>query len=298
MTPTKNESLPELVARWRDESGDWLSGDVRAAYRRHASELEAALTREAPTEGVDYDEVYLLLSSARSNIGARRPDYDEDDANHWDRLSAAMESVKAASLRQHGSIRHPATPPAPQRHPDALENGSLSKSTAKRVDALRLAQGEDNNPNEFGANSEPNPKALYWQYRARVWQNRAIELGWKITENNEAAQPPHQDRGEVEKRARELLDRAAQEDRAWREHQGGFVRADAGEDARRVALRAITAAMTEAKQQGPGEAVCRDCRGVGEVEGLVPHASGNPQDDSWGVVPCATCNGTGGQANG
>ena len=91
-------------------------------------------------------------------------------------------------------------------------------------------------------------------------------------------QPPHQDRGEVEQRARELLDSECPECGGGK---GFMVPGDVGQshwhncgtcrDGERLysvnraqALRAITAALTEAKKQGPGEAVyqSRDAYGA------------------------------------
>lgn len=69
----------------------------------------------------------------------------------------------------------------------------------------------------------------------------------------DTTQPPHQDRGEVEQRARELL--AAEYDRdGLKSIADGF---RSGENSDRRAIRAIAAALTEAKQQGPGEVLAR-----------------------------------------
>ncbi|KRG69150.1 hypothetical protein [Pseudoxanthomonas dokdonensis] len=67
MTTPKNESLPELVARWRARadaisvSGTW-SGDSVAGFIRYcADDLQAALAREASREGVGSDSVLIRV---------------------------------------------------------------------------------------------------------------------------------------------------------------------------------------------------------------------------------------------
>lgn len=161
----------------------------------------------------------------------------------------------------------------PQRHPDALEDGSLSKSTAKRVDALRLEQGEDGPSWRYAVVSAleymragdseqaqdmlesalrmdatpPTPKLLAQgeDYSACCDTPAYCSSVRRCTAKDEVTQPPHQDRGEVEQRARELLQDAVY----TTAHTGApYVGVE-------VAVRAITAALTEAKQQGPGEAV-------------------------------------------
>lgn len=141
-TKQHGSSISELPDRWRDFNSQINGNDC-------ADELEAALTREAPTEGVVRDRE------------ADRVRYPDKDFNAWldagisDAGHTIYDSIGNIADAWQGWFGHVvsvmldepeplfATPTAPQRHPDALEDGSLSKSTAKRVDALRLAQGED-----------------------------------------------------------------------------------------------------------------------------------------------------------
>lgn len=137
-----------------------------------------------------------------------------------------------------------AAPRQERPHPDALPDGTLSKSTAKRVEALRLAQGE-------ALIEHVTDHLCEQEYdiggREELRQHVADAL---------ATQPLHQDRGEVEPallRVAEVLPPRP----LGQFIQPGFVMSDKHcreLHARFESLSAtITAALTEAKQQGPGE---------------------------------------------
>lgn len=80
---------------------------------------------------------------------------------------------------------------APQRHPDALEDGSLSKSTAKRVDALRMAQGEDIPEGWALVPIEPTdemldaPNTIIQRYGARLIWKRMLDAAVIAPRNGE-----------------------------------------------------------------------------------------------------------------
>lgn len=117
-TPTKNESLPELPAKWRTRadaisvSGTW-SGDFVAGFIRDcADDLQSALTREAPTEGVTDEMV---------ERACKRYAFREDGATWPDAYSEHEVAAERVLMREF--LEHVlATPPAPQRQPNAVDD--------------------------------------------------------------------------------------------------------------------------------------------------------------------------------
>lgn len=184
----------------------------------------------------------------------------------------------AAVIRKHGTC-----PPA------ALEH------VAQQIDALTREAPTEGVVNDAAyialqeilashCNDNHRPKAFYIAARAiasidtppapqrlaqgEVWtaemvadvHRRGDELHQRIT------QPPHQDRGEVERHARDLLAKAYQ--------NGGYALASQAllngrtDSLDECAIEAITAALTEAKQQGPGEAVIDVLKQIMRAEGM------------------------------
>lgn len=127
-----------------------------------------------------------------------------------------------------------AAPAASGVHPDALPDGTLSKSTAKRVDALRMAQGEEC-PHES------------WDVigGGRRCVDCGKWLGADATE--EATKPPHQDRGEG------ALVQVALRNLPQYIGKASFS-SSVDKQAALNCVEVLAAALTEAKQQGPGEA--------------------------------------------
>ena len=209
-TPIKNESLPELrsivaeMREWATGEGCYNDSDddrpllmvhyAQGPFLRLCDRIEAALTREAPTEGVGGvdDLVRRLGEEAERKVG--HPDDPASKlANSYEMQALLTEAAdKLRALAE-------ATPPAPQR----------------------LAQGEDKVPG---------------------CEDCAYNGRFLCDTHGPPTQPPHHDRGEVVRALRVLLNRA--------EDAGNFI-APTNEEAHALVL----AALTEAKQQGPGEAV-------------------------------------------
>lgn len=129
-TPTKNESLPELPGPvfYNGPSNGYTKTQMEA-YGQQC--YEAALTREAPTEGVS-DALRELLHAVCGETGfAAAVRSHSGLAYPWPALDAAeKQALKALA----------ATPPAPQRqssNPSGLSSESVSQSSE-----LRLEQGE------------------------------------------------------------------------------------------------------------------------------------------------------------
>ena len=254
-TPTKNESLPELLpcpfcgkSNALDQyPSDFLDATganvVRCAWCHGAAPLKtwnrrAALTREAPTEAVGFTTGHCEYKKQpggcpHHNLQCGYPSCD----------------------------RRPATPPAPQRLAQGDSAVALEVylsttwgSAAMRIEALAtwLDQQEENcgllsiaaaDLRAMSAKlySEPTGEGDSWFADALTSMGEVIPL---------PTQPPHQDRGEGEQRAIKLLADACCVSPAIIEDN-----AATGDVSMRISLRAIVAALTEAKQQGPGEAV-------------------------------------------
>jgi hypothetical protein len=65
---------------------------------------------------------------------------------------------------------------------------SVRRCTAKDTTPASAEPGEDD-PGEFGAGIQPNPKARYWQERADFWRNHAIALGY-VADDGTQRYPP------------------------------------------------------------------------------------------------------------
>lgn len=131
-----------------------------------------------------------------------------------------------------------------QRHPDALEDGSLSKSTAKRLDTQLLAQGEGGPSWRYAVVSALEYLRAGDSEQARDMLESALRM--------DATQPPHQNR--EEQRAFESW--AEGVGLPMEQHPLHYLFLDPVTHAARQAWKAALehAALTEAKQQGPGEA--------------------------------------------
>lgn len=292
MTPTKNESLPELppaagfIARpafgpdgFSKPQGvsteDAYTADQMRAY---AEAAHTELQSEAEQLRLGLGHTQALLSQRNDELEAALTREAPTEGNAGDSLLIRVyrpegyEGVHPEILLDDLRI-----------HPD------FRPEVAAQPAAQRLAQG-----------------AVWTAEMVADVHRRGDELHQRIT------QPPHQDRGEVDSLSALAGLLAMPSGYELAEHLPGIwhftypgddgVLMASGASWNHPAIAAteawLDAALTEAKQQGPGEAVCRACNGVGEVEGLIPHASGDPQDDSWGATPCATCNGTGEPAHG
>jgi hypothetical protein len=215
MTPTKNESLPEsldavcirdVIKRLDAEANRRSfghqhdptlravhSGEMQALLNEAANHLhvmlEAALTREAPTEAVGAEWLLVPKIPTQAMIAAGEEIFASDGKQ------TRPESVYDVMV-------HIATPPAPQR----------------------LAQGEES---------------------MRDWSLRMAgkEIGQDVsTGTMGATQPPHHDRGGgVAGELQAILAEA--------ERMGYMCDTSVPLDT----IRAAIAALTEAKQQGPGE---------------------------------------------
>ena len=265
MTPTKNESLPELLpcpfcggdperidfgpGDAENEGGSCIackrcqsSGPVEFGYKENFISnwnRRAALTREAPTEGGVL--CYVVETKESCDTGPKYWVMIERDGK---RITPYHTFIRGRAEYEVASWNHVLNG-APE--PNILDYDT-DQPYAPQPAPQRMAQGEDDNPNEFGANSQPNPKALYWQGRARCWQNRAIQLGWKITEDDEPTQPPHHDRGEG------ALVQVALRNLPQYIGKASFS-SSVDKQAALNCVEVLAAALTEAKQQGPGEAI-------------------------------------------
>jgi hypothetical protein len=144
MTPTKNESLPELrglVTQWRHNAQGCGRRDQHAAgtWRSCARELEAALTREAPKEGVldrparVAGRDFAAGQSVRQVIGRAQAHYEVHHEGclrhpHTGELRdyRDVESDPDGTLCVGPGPLEAATPPAPQRlaQGDAYDDGT------------------------------------------------------------------------------------------------------------------------------------------------------------------------------
>lgn len=206
-TPTKNESLPELVARWRGpfawdgHDGEDYDRGVRETLLNCADELEAALTREAPTEGVGGDMALVPRVLTDDMVWAGR-----------DAWQAAHEAMKKGE----------------QRSPMTEAWSAMVACWEQSKD-----QGEAS------------------------WFADVLSSAGESTPLSLTATPPAQQRiaqGEnLQQRAQELL--AAEYEAAGWHNSAIAIRGNRMVESQAISIRAITAALTEAKQQGPGEAV-------------------------------------------
>lgn len=247
-TPTKNEGLPELVARWRAEARDMIEIHgcdntfvcVADAREKMADELEAALTREAPHE-VPPDAVQLKKRALLAPLPTKKDGEDAIDRALADSLKAVM--VLSTMLRTTnlqgfavadeiaGSIVYAqnmraalATPPEPQRQPDDKVPGCEDcayngRSLCDTHGQQRQAQEEDNFVSRW-------TKAI-----------REMPMG---------GQPPHQDRGEDSEHVTTLRELLANEFADLPDEGPRFT-------AERAAIEAAIAALTEPQRQARGE---------------------------------------------
>lgn len=106
-----------------------IGGHARAILSAFIVRTEAAALSQ--TAGVAEGWKLVPVEPTRVMVGAGWASCERMGDTYVVRdLTAAYRAMLAAA------------PAASGVHPDALEDGSLSKSTAKRVDALRMAQGE------------------------------------------------------------------------------------------------------------------------------------------------------------
>jgi hypothetical protein len=231
MTPTKNESLPELVARWREaeqraatdstnatEDRDGLAHEYeRQVYKECADELEAALTREAPTDGVVGDSCDYVPGKLDKTAPVRvwlqidtMGDNDDRD-EEWpgsEHVTWQDESIGGLEI-QYIRADLAATPPAPQR----------------------LAQGE------LKCTDPDNCKRCS---EGAATPHAGIPRG--------TTQPPHHDRGE------DALVQVALRNLPQYIGKASFA-SSVDKQAALNCVEVLAAALTEAKQQGPGELI-------------------------------------------
>ena len=142
MTNQAAQTMPELPASrgylslYHSGGVAQVNGYTADQMQQYARDYAAALTREAPTVAVfDGDRFAAGVEAAAQLIeGARdaicqEAKVKEDQA---DLLEELIDGLRALSKE--------ATPPAPQRHPDALPDGTLSKSMAKRLAAALVSE--------------------------------------------------------------------------------------------------------------------------------------------------------------
>lgn len=294
MTPTKNESLPELLTGAANVIEALRNGDdaYYSAAKLDAMDKAlraAALTREAPPEGVaepvfagydpgeddrEAEDYHVIMTMGRLlaaiAISVRGP---EPAGTAWsyhdlpDIVAALQEAAEqvademtawaAAKMADRGSsrrdrlmirewakrLRNPETFPVKDFE---VEGTTLTKeemrAIVRKVIATppapqRLAKGEDCT----GCNGRGEVGGLTPQgYDSSV-------CPYCKGSGRETAQPPHHDRGEVEQRARELQERCQVSAAGNFKPNHAVVPLIDFQSAIRIAL-------TEAKQQGPGEA--------------------------------------------
>lgn len=264
-TPTKNESLPELPASFGDhcvtdsvrtmrESG-YTANQMRE-YGRAC--YEAALTREAPTEGVVSNDTLCMDWLERHLVEVREPlRYGSAHMFYALQVNDEGEPYLSDLRKRVLGYAMTATPPAPQRlaqgdgsiHPDDLAVDLFASAMKAKLEFSRKQRGRGG----WQDKSECTAESLSEMLRRHVEKGDPTDVAnfccflWNRQEG--ITQPPHHDRGEVVRQTIAALTNDAGCASAF-VFNPQVVPLD-------VAVEAIEkiAALTEAKQQGPGEAV-------------------------------------------